>query len=133
MGCLEQYISHVISSFHSVFLEQLESRQVKFNDVRNLHDAFIGNIFSALGSKNDGSGQIFSLIDRLFRIISRCCEAGLVEDEFETLSVEACFREYRNISSLFINMIRKIAELKHSSIMQMLLVQVDFNGYYSRK
>lgn len=96
-------------------------------------DTFIGDIFSALGSKSDGSGQIFSLIDRLFRIISRCCEAGLVEDEYETLSVEACFREYRNISSLFINMIRKIAELKHSSIMQMLLVQVDFNGYYSKK
>jgi len=133
VGCLEQYISHVISSFHSLFLERLESKQVQFNDVRNLHDTFIADIFSALGSKNDGSGQIFSLIDRLFRIISRCCEAGLVEDEFETLSVEACFREYRNISSLFINMIRKIAELKHSSIMQMLLVQVDFNGYYSKQ
>lgn len=40
VGCLEQYISHVISSFHSLFLEKLESKQVKFNDVRNLQGGF---------------------------------------------------------------------------------------------
>ena len=126
ISCFEAYTTSIISTYHNTLLEDLEHARI-FSQVVDSHEQFIKNILNAFG----GHKVVFDLLDRLLRIISRCCENNSTSTVNNSSSHSpVSFKEFENLSRLFVQMIRKLAEDHKSSIMQHLLVQVNFNRFY---
>ena len=126
VNSFECFVTNVINDSYEILQDSLDSTE-KFSEIETHHQTYINRIMDCLGGEK--RNVVLSLINRLFRSISRCCCLAAASTE-----KHPGFTEYDNISNLLIKMTEKLCEMSETNIIfEKFLLQLNFNYFYTAK
>ena len=134
-----QYYLHVdvLETNYTTLLDTIKSTK-DFEAIKRAHNKFLGEIqaWSFLSSDPDhdlGGAPVAQLIDSIIILSFQTATKFTDVADIEGPSVDKLDSNYEGMVLLMVRLLESSAARQHNSLMNQLLLRVDFNGFFSNK